>query len=168
MRWTQAVLLTRVHAGVRRNRVVLTPRCWRQVREKQTLLRGDGGKQAGHRGERAISRKTIAQGRPDASAEPVCSCACSYAHIAHETAGAARTRSSLRPLIGEGGTFQENLAQIMRRDRENMHIRLYPRRPGLEPGPILRGLSVRALALNTFFNNQRRGVWVPAVAGTTL
>jgi hypothetical protein len=60
----------------RQNRVVLAPRCWRQVREKQTLLRGDGGKQAGRRGERAISRKTIAQGRPDASAEPVCSCAC--------------------------------------------------------------------------------------------
>src|SRR6202166_4380087 len=28
-----------------------------------------------HRGEREISRKTIAQGMPDASAEPVCSCA---------------------------------------------------------------------------------------------
>jgi hypothetical protein len=35
-----------------------------------------------HRGERAISRKTIAQGRPDASAEPVCSCArfCAVLH----------------------------------------------------------------------------------------
>jgi hypothetical protein len=29
------------------------------------------------RGEHGISRKTIAQGMPDASAEPVCSCACS-------------------------------------------------------------------------------------------
>jgi hypothetical protein len=26
----------------------------------------DGGKKAGHRGEREVSRKTIAQGRPDA------------------------------------------------------------------------------------------------------
>src|ERR1700675_5106672 len=49
---------------VRRNRVVLTPRCWRQV--SWIYPRGDGGKQAGHRGERAISCKTIAQGRPDA------------------------------------------------------------------------------------------------------
>ena len=32
-------------------------------------------KEPGHQGERAISRKTIAQGRPDVSAEPVCSCA---------------------------------------------------------------------------------------------
>jgi len=33
------------------------------------------------RGERAISRKTIAQGMPDASAEPVCSCALSFVHF---------------------------------------------------------------------------------------
>jgi hypothetical protein len=50
---------------VRRSRVVPTPRCWRQVRERLTLLGGDGGNQAGHRGEPDISRKTIAQGRPD-------------------------------------------------------------------------------------------------------
>jgi hypothetical protein len=30
------------------------------------LLRGDGGKKAVHRGEHVISRKTTAQGRPDA------------------------------------------------------------------------------------------------------
>jgi hypothetical protein len=39
------------------------------------------------------------------SAEPVCSCAHFFVHIAHETAGAARTRSSLRPLYFEGGRF---------------------------------------------------------------
>src|ERR1700748_2912013 len=33
------------------------------------------------------------------SAEPVCSCALSYVQLAHETAGAARTRLSLRPLL---------------------------------------------------------------------
>src|SRR3979409_1443534 len=38
--------------------------------------------------------------------------------FAHETAGAACIRRSLRPLISEGRTFQESLAQIMRRDRE--------------------------------------------------
>jgi hypothetical protein len=61
-----------------------------------------------HRGEREVSRKTIAQGRPDASAEPVCSCAFFFVHFAHETAGAARTRSSLRPLISEGGTITQD------------------------------------------------------------
>ena len=51
------------------------------------------------RGEHGISRKAIAQGMSDASAEPVCSCAQFFAHLAHETAGAARTRHSLLPLI---------------------------------------------------------------------
>ena len=36
------------------------------------------------------------------SAGPVCSCAHFFVHIAHETAGAARTRSSLRPRYFEG------------------------------------------------------------------
>jgi hypothetical protein len=47
----------------RRSRVVLTPRRWRQVGGSDSA--GDGGKKAGHRGEHVISRKTIAQGRPD-------------------------------------------------------------------------------------------------------
>jgi hypothetical protein len=37
-----------------------------------------------------------------ASAEPVCSCAFSFVQLAHETAGAACTRSSLLSLEGEG------------------------------------------------------------------
>src|ERR1700744_1243608 len=37
-----------------------------------------------------------------ASAEPVCSCAFSFVHLPHETAGAARTRSSPRPLLRVG------------------------------------------------------------------
>ena len=36
------------------------------------------------------------------SAGPVCSCAHFFVHIAHETAGAARTRSSLHPRYFEG------------------------------------------------------------------
>jgi hypothetical protein len=57
------------------------------------------------RGERGISRKAIAQGRRNAPTVPVCSCACSYAHIARETAGAASTRRSLRPLISWAKRF---------------------------------------------------------------
>ena len=49
--------------SVRQRRVVLTPRCWRQVARKYP--RGDGGKKAGHREEREVTAKTIAQGRPD-------------------------------------------------------------------------------------------------------
>ena len=47
---------------VRRRRVVLTSRCWRQALKKLTLPRGDGGKRAVLRGDHVISRKAIAQG----------------------------------------------------------------------------------------------------------
>ena len=96
MRWTWWPRLTSVACRGRRSRVVLAPRCWRQVPRGSPW--SDGGKKAVHREEREVSRKPIAQGRPDASAELVCSCAFSSVRLAHETAGAARTRSSLHPL----------------------------------------------------------------------
>src|SRR3954466_15718073 len=68
-----------------------------------------------HRGERAISRKAIAQGRPDAL-RWTCMLVCALlVHIAHETAGAARTRSSLRPLFS-GGTTKRKTPGAMRRE----------------------------------------------------
>ena len=63
---------------------------------------GDGGKRAVLREEHEVSRKSIAQGRPGCPAVPVCSCAVLFAQIARETAGAASTRSSLRPLFRRG------------------------------------------------------------------
>ena len=58
-----------------------------------------------HRGEREISRKPLRREGRIASAEPVCSCALCYVYFARETAGAARTRSSLRPPFSEGHRF---------------------------------------------------------------
>src|SRR5665213_4570613 len=49
----------------RRSRVVLTPRRWRQVPGRLTLLGDDGGKKARSPGRARISRKAIAQGRPE-------------------------------------------------------------------------------------------------------
>src|ERR1044072_365878 len=66
------------------------------------LLGGDGGKRAVLREEHEVSRKAIAQGRPECSRCPVCSCALLFAQIARETAGAASTRSSLRSLFRRG------------------------------------------------------------------
>jgi hypothetical protein len=117
-RWTRQ-RARRARQCVRRSRVVLTPRRWCQVLGKLSLLGSDGGKKAGHRGDHVISRKTIAQGRPDCSAEPVCSCAFLLVHLAHETAGAARTRSSLRPLFYGGGSFAK-LGRIAPRGRETI------------------------------------------------
>src|SRR5437764_5819179 len=64
--------------------------------QKQASV-GDGGKRAVLREEHEVSRKAIAQGRPECSSCPVCSCAFLLAQIARGTAGAASTRSSLRP-----------------------------------------------------------------------
>jgi hypothetical protein len=52
-----------------------------------------------------------------ASAEPVCSCAF-FVHLAHETAGAACTRSSLRPLSSEAQDCSNTRARLAPRERE--------------------------------------------------
>src|SRR6187399_2775357 len=84
---------------------------------------GDGGKRAVLRGEHEVSRKAIAQGRPECSRCPVCSCALLFAQIARETAGAASTRSSLRPLISKRGQTKMQTSG----DRRREMAKLYPR-----------------------------------------
>src|SRR5207248_3651604 len=54
-------------------------------------------KKPAHRGEHEVSRKAIAQGMSECFRCHVCSCAPNVQFLAHETAGAARTRHSLRP-----------------------------------------------------------------------
>jgi hypothetical protein len=97
---------------------------WKQVSV------GDGGKKAGHRGERGVSRKPSRREGRSVSAEPVCSCAPFYVHLAHETAGAARTRSSLRPLISGRAEISRTTRAIMRRERGRMQrsLRGHPSR----------------------------------------
>ena len=70
-----------------------------------------------------------------------------FVHIAHETAGAARTRSSLRPLIGEGEELLANLGQIVPREGEGVSI-VIPGRAKHEPGIHTphRGYGFRACA----------------------
>ena len=76
-------------------------RCWCQACER--FLAGDGDKTNSlHRGEHEVRRKAIAQGMSECFRCPVCSCAPKCTLLAHETAGAARTRHSLRPLFEEG------------------------------------------------------------------
>jgi hypothetical protein len=74
-------------------------------------------KKPGHRGEHEVSRKPLRRESRIASAEPVCSCALSSVHFAHETAGAARIRLSLRPLQCRSGEISENLGRIAPRER---------------------------------------------------
>src|SRR6266576_1686590 len=83
---------------------------------------GDGGKRAVLREEHEVSRKAIAQGRPECSSCPVCSCAVLFAQIARETAGAASTRSSLRPLISRRANEDANLGRSASRDCDAVSI----------------------------------------------
>ena len=71
----------------------------------------------GHRGEREVSRKTIARGMPGETGVTVVTMLVCLFFITHEAAGALSARHFLRPLISEGGTFLANLARIARRDR---------------------------------------------------
>src|SRR5439155_8933471 len=97
--------------------------------EKRKLLGGDGGNKAVLREEHEVSRKAIAQGRPECSRCPVCSCAVLFAQIARETAGAASTRSSLRPLF-RGGQTKMQTSGAKRREIAKSYLvsRLHPRR----------------------------------------
>src|SRR6185503_15417360 len=100
LRWT-LLFSRRMNKSVRRSRVVLAPRRWRQVLEKPSFSGATVAKEPAHRGEHEVSRKAIAQGMSECFRCPVCSCAPKCAVLAHETAGAARTRHSLRPLFQE-------------------------------------------------------------------
>src|SRR5258707_2536737 len=76
----------------------------------------------GHRGEREVSRKTIARGMPGVSGVTVVTMLVCLFYFACEAAGASSARHSLRPLISEGGTFLANLARKPRRDRETVSV----------------------------------------------
>src|SRR5215204_560990 len=111
MRWTQR-FKGEWFCSVWQNRVVLTPRCWRQALEKQASFSGVTVTTSPlHREEHDISRKAVAQGMSECFRCPVCSCAPNAQLLAHETAGAARTRHSLRPLCLERDIGLANLGQ---------------------------------------------------------
>ena len=134
LRWTLVYASTTAWISVRQNRVVLAPVAGVKLPEKRkrerrrrsqprTRLRGDHG----------ISRKAIAQGRPGVLRCPVCSCALCFVQTAHETAGAARTRSSLRPLMRGREVSGKARAQCVARSRS--HIPLSS--PGLTGRPSI-------------------------------
>ena len=77
----------------------------------------------GHRGEREVSRKTIARGMPG---DFRCDRG-DYARVlfsfAREAAGASGARHSLRPLNFRGQEFNAKLVRQTRRDREAASVR---------------------------------------------
>ena len=106
MRWTfwrQARFFRagRKRQDVRPSRVVLAPRCWRQVGGKYPA--DDGDNKPAHRGEHEGNRKTIACGNAGMfPGGPVVSTLVCFHHFTHETAGALGARHSPRPQGAEG------------------------------------------------------------------
>jgi hypothetical protein len=80
-------------------------------------------RKAAHRGEHEVSRKAIAQGMSDCLRCPVCSCAPFLRSLAHETAGAARTRHSLRPRFSRGAMRWQSSGEIAPRERSHLSFR---------------------------------------------
>jgi hypothetical protein len=67
-----------------------------------------------HRGERDISRKTIARGMPgDSGVTVVTMLVCSF-YFACEAAGASSARHSLRPLFRERDAYNKTRAKMRR------------------------------------------------------
>src|SRR6202050_5930237 len=115
MRWTRMVLLASGPEADVRSRVVLTPRRWCQVCEKERRRRWP--KRPEHRGEHEVAVKTIAWGMPGDSGV-TCMLVCALPLPLHtRPRGASGARHSLRPQFGEGEKINEYLAQCMRRDR---------------------------------------------------
>ena len=100
------------HESVRQRRVVLTPRCWRR-RWQQYMA---------HRGERVISCKAIAQGMSDVLRFTCMLMRALFVHVAHEIAGAARIRHSLRPLISGGRENNLQTSGAMRREIASVRL----------------------------------------------
>jgi hypothetical protein len=116
---------------VRRNRVVLTHQCWRQVPKKLALPGGDGGT-AWPPGRSRISRKAIAQGRPDCF-RFTCMLMCAFfdAHL-HMRPRVQRAPGLPCALcLRREQTNLKTSGKLMSRERR----RTSHRRPGLEPDP---------------------------------
>src|SRR5215207_7576949 len=108
--------------------------------KRSEALRDDGGKRAVLRGEHEVSRKAIAQGRPECSRCPVCSCAVLFAQIARETAGAASTRSSLRPPFRRGQTKMQTSGDQRRENAQARQPSLRAQRSNPSIPALRRGL----------------------------
>src|SRR2546429_2969925 len=119
-----------------------------------------------HRGEHEVSRKAIAQGMSECFRCPVCSCAPTMCILAHETAGAARTRHSLRPRFSREAKNLHHSGEIAPRDRgRTFSPHVVPANAGTHtPRRILLWCAGRRLC----FNNCRLGLWAPAFAGATV
>jgi hypothetical protein len=127
MRWTRAALLTRALACGRRSRVVLAPRRWRQVLEKQAsckFLGGDGGKQARSPGRaRNKPLKPLRAGMPGDPGATVVTNACAFYHCAR---GCGCNGHPAFPTPSLGGSTTNNSGAI-RRGNVKLYLAVFAR-----------------------------------------
>jgi hypothetical protein len=97
MRWTRAVSAT--NDVDPRTAKSCGPDAPTLVSSRRNYSPATVARKPGHRGERAISRKTIAQGVPGETGVPVVTTLVCFFYSAREAAGALGTRHSLRPLF---------------------------------------------------------------------
>jgi hypothetical protein len=103
-------------------------------------------KEPGHRGERDISRKTIARGMPGVSGVTVVTNACAF-YTPHAAAGASSARHSLRPLFSGDATSKQNSRENMRRDRGAVDCRHCEEQRDEAIHTCFAGLWIASLAL---------------------
>src|SRR5258707_10763953 len=98
MRWTRAVRVTNVLTRTAKSCGSDAPMLASSLREEAQATVSN---KPGHRGEREVSRKTIARGMPGETGVTVVTMLVCLFYFACEAAGASSARHSLRPLISE-------------------------------------------------------------------
>jgi hypothetical protein len=108
--------------------------------QRATIRKATVTRKPDHRGEREISRKTIVQGKPDATGEPVVLPPCFFCT---GPTGASDTRLSLRPLFSGGTKFMHN-SGASRRGIERARIQLFENRTIKSVNRLVYDLDVKA------------------------
>ena len=165
MRWTLWRFKDELRQRGRRSRVVLTPRRWRQVPEKQTFSGATVAKEPGRRGELGVSRKPLRGEMSDRLRCPVCSCAF-FALVARETADAARIRHSPHPLLSRG---ERSLAKPGRNRGAGMRSRIMTSLPATNAKRLRKGAAATTQSILPFramdcFADARNDALLPAAA----
>src|SRR4029079_11153358 len=86
------------------------------------LLWDNGGKRAVLRGEHEVSRKAIAQGRPECSRCPVCSCALLFAHNRTRDRGCSKHPVFPAPSEQAGGSVMQTSGDQRRENAKSYSV----------------------------------------------
>jgi hypothetical protein len=113
-----------------------------RLSQREMISLMTGARKPGPRGERDISRKTIAQGMPDDPAEPVVTAASFF--CCWRAMGEALTRHSLRPLVYRGTQLMQNSGAIAPRERALTSYWLFDIRSQQQPPLSSRTSEARA------------------------